>query len=814
MHRFIAALCASVFLALTIPAGATDRVVTFPQENPTSLNANQQLRSDRLVLGTWMMQELNLTGNISGIYSGLTTSPATGLFVTVGPTTASTLGALYQVAQNDPDPIPASCPVGPTCAQLAADQTLIAIPALQALASNPIGPLTAPGSGLSVYWLIEAQVQTIDTNSQVQNFVSASGPTVQYVVNNTRTDEIVYVAKGGSPASSSPTHPTPDSGFIPIAYVLVPNGMTQVPTNAITAAPAFAGFAPIGSQIALVQGTPTPQTGNGAITGQFSAGSFSGNGSLLTNINPANFSSVVPISLGGTGTPAPNGVLCGISNNLTCTGSFPSQTVDLASSPTLASASIGTLNTASIVPSPSSSPITVTAPGLLVDTIQVQPGAVATSTPCPSGSACVGGNVYVGALAGSAGDCLQLGSNGQVTATVAACGLASSPINSISPGPNVYIGGTSSNPVVGVTAAPSFPGGIGVDGQTAPANGIQGGTSSGSPLILNSLFSGTGYSLNLGASTCATAGIARFSNSGTTEAAVNCSGVYLGTGFYGIASTIVSAGGQCEFCYGQPGIASHHVVGMGNDRVSTCSYSSFGAADDGSVAGVQNDLWSLTYTDICNSGNDHYMAGIDTNFNIGFRNNVYAVGAVVAGQTTATTAPSPTPGALVSTTGTGKGDVLLGSNGNFAKCDYGETTSSTLTCNAPLTVIGPVSAIPTASASPAPVPPCYHASSTPCALTFHIVTGSTSLNTSGSCANGAICGGSATITFSGVAAPFTSLTYSCHATNTNVILGVGAVPIIPESPSSTTITFVAQNLTGSSISGGTNIPFYYVCLGT
>ena len=96
----------------------------------------------------------------------------------------------------------------------------------------------------------------------------------------------------------------------------------------------------------------------------------------------------------------------------------------------------------------------------------------------------------------------------------------------------------------------------------------------------------------------------------------------------------------------------------------------------------------------------------------------------------------PNFGLLVSRTGTGQGDVLLGSSGsgNYVKCDHGETTPGSLTCGAPLWSVS------TGSVA-GPVPPCYQNGGTSCNSTFHSVKNTTGLTitTSGACSNNTWC---------------------------------------------------------------------------
>jgi hypothetical protein len=252
--RWLAALCALVFsFAVCAPALAVDRVISYPQQTSTSTGLNQQARNNRLALGTFLMQAFNLTSAGQGIYSNLTTSAGTGLYVTVAPTVGSSQGALYQVVVDDALPVPNNCPLSIPCTQIPADSTYIAPPALQTGATNPIGPLTAPGgAGQAVYWLIEAQVVGTDNSSATRQFLVSTGPAPNYVpqsasVLTNRTDQINYQTKQGTASAANctttfPAVPSTDSGWVLIAKVCVANGVSQVTSGMITAAPSFSGF--------------------------------------------------------------------------------------------------------------------------------------------------------------------------------------------------------------------------------------------------------------------------------------------------------------------------------------------------------------------------------------------------------------------------------------------------------------------------------------------------------------------------------------------------------------------------------------------
>lgn len=136
-----------------------------------------------------------------------------------------------------------------------------------------------------------------------------------------------------------------------------------------------------------------------------------------------------------------------------------------------------------------------------------------------------------------------------------------------------------------------------------------------------------------------------------------------------------------------PGIASHHYLAFGNDvdpEGPSISDTHMGAADDCShppscAGGVRNNALSLTVEANPAPPLGPYVVSIDGDGNLGELGALLASSAVVAGS--GPSAPSPTPGSLVSHTGSGKGEVLLGSALDYARCDYGETNGGDVTCD-------------------------------------------------------------------------------------------------------------------------------------
>jgi hypothetical protein len=169
------------------------------------------------------------------------------------------------------------------------------------------------------------------------------------------------------------------------------------------------------------------------------------------------------------------------------------------------------------------------------------------------------------------------------------------------------------------------------------------------------------------------------------------------TNGFGSAGTGMLGTGLCAFlCYGAPGTASSNVLAVGNDvsALGGGSFTTIGAPDDCTTSsapicpgGIHDQAFSVEYYANPLATPAVYLA-IDNAANFAAGQGIYAVAAVIAGATGSPGAPSPNAGSLVSHTGSGQGDILLGAagSGNYVKCDFGETQLSTLTCNEPLVI--------------------------------------------------------------------------------------------------------------------------------
>ena len=180
MKKLIGALIGVLlFCAVHAPASAMDRVQFLYGQNPPSSWANYAARYTRLGFGQLIF---DLYANTSGFYSNLTPAPTSGLFVAIGPSSANTIGSLYQYLPEE-----ATSFGGPGGTALPSDLNQIYLQGLSYTAGNPIGPLAIGTSGgQSVIDLIECKVQTIDQTSQTGTFVSTLGVVTTSAVNRDR----------------------------------------------------------------------------------------------------------------------------------------------------------------------------------------------------------------------------------------------------------------------------------------------------------------------------------------------------------------------------------------------------------------------------------------------------------------------------------------------------------------------------------------------------------------------------------------------------------------------------------------------------
>ncbi len=255
---------------------------------------------------------------------------------------------------------------------------------------------------------------------------------------------------------------------------------------------------------------------------------------------------------------------------------------------------------------------------------------------------------------------------------------------------------------------------------------------------------------------------------------------------------------SCQFiCFGAPGVASHHVFAYGSD-VDPTAYTTQGAPDDctplgavldvGCPGDVDSSVFSVTFHGNL-PPNGGYFVAVDGKANLGVFRNIIAGSSVIAGAGIGTPEPSPTPGSLVSHTGTGQGELLLGSSADFVTCDYGVSAAGTLRCNKPFVAAG------FTSSSGGMLPNGASGGYAPEAFAGGAATSHPRL-VSGSCASG--YSKSVLCTFSNRVS-FTGTTYNCTVSAT------GATPIAVSYEKTT-----AGSITVHATASGT---FSYICLG-
>lgn len=285
--------------------------------------------------------------------------------------------------------------------------------------------------------------------------------------------------------------------------------------------------------------------------------------------------------------------------------------------------------------------------------------------------------------------------------------------------------------------------------------------------------------------------------------------------------------GKCNFvCFGAPGLQTHHVVAFGSDftpapgPLNTPAFTHFGAASNCNLGQptcpghIKNQVFGLTLAPSPRPTNSGFYIAVNGQGDVGIAGNAAAGAAFIAGAGNGATGslpyPPPNAGSLVSHTGTGTGDVLFGSSGsgNYVKCDYGETTSGSLTCGAPLRSVS------TGSVA-GPVPPCYQNGGASCNSTFHIVKNVTDLGIRTSpdilpCANNTWCTLTNNVISLSSSAVFANNNYSCSLSSFSSTLRLN---FTVNAQSTSSFTIQAYNNSGSSISGGTPLDINYVCSG-
>ena len=159
---------------------------------------------------------------------------ATAVASTTVPTVQLSDGQLYELATLDPTAF-GSLPVGsfPSTANVMKQGLLLA-----SRGDVNTFELTPPGtSGESIIYLLEAQYADLDTDTQTITFYNVSDPTNPTTATQPRVREgtISFVLKAGI-ASSSPTAPSADAGYVPLYNIEVAYGQTVLSQSNITVA--------------------------------------------------------------------------------------------------------------------------------------------------------------------------------------------------------------------------------------------------------------------------------------------------------------------------------------------------------------------------------------------------------------------------------------------------------------------------------------------------------------------------------------------------------------------------------------------------
>ena len=159
---------------------------------------------------------------------------ATAVASTSVPTLQLSDGQLYELATLDPTAF-GSLPVNsfPSTATVMKQGLLLA-----SRGDTNTFELTPPGtSGESIIYLLEAQYADLDTDTQTITFYNVSDPTNPTTATQPRVREgtISFVLKAGI-ASSSPTAPSADAGYVPLYNIEVAYGQTVLSQSDITVA--------------------------------------------------------------------------------------------------------------------------------------------------------------------------------------------------------------------------------------------------------------------------------------------------------------------------------------------------------------------------------------------------------------------------------------------------------------------------------------------------------------------------------------------------------------------------------------------------
>ena len=160
---------------------------------------------------------------------------ATAVASTTVPTVQLADGQLYELATLDPTAFGSlSDTTFPSTATVMKQGLL-----LSSRGDTNTFQLTPPGtSGDSIIYLLEAQYADLDTDVQTITFYNTTSPGNPTTSSEPRVREgtIAFVLKAGI-ASSSPTAPSADAGYVPLYTIEVNYGQTVLSQSNITVAP-------------------------------------------------------------------------------------------------------------------------------------------------------------------------------------------------------------------------------------------------------------------------------------------------------------------------------------------------------------------------------------------------------------------------------------------------------------------------------------------------------------------------------------------------------------------------------------------------
>lgn len=593
MRRIISAVLAACFsLSLAVVALADTRVIVYPNQNPTSTEQNSNAQFARISVGSFERDALGLTGSINsttGAYANLTISPGTGLFVTVAPTSTTVgAGTVYQMGQNDPNPLP----TGGFSPALAASTTKILIAGQQTATTTPLGPLTAPGGGQSVYYLIETQLVSQDANSQSMAFVSSNGVKTFQSVNTNRNDAIVYQVKAGTP-SGSPTQPTVDTGWIAVGYILVPNGKTQILTGDITMSPPLSGFVQNAAVVHVsAAASPTPDSGNAAVSGTLAGNQLVSK--VATGTPPLIVSSTTQVpnlnaATAGTISPAPTPTAAA---PITQAGTWPNLTYACATCVTSVTANGNLSSTGGTTPlvtmtaAPTFNNVTIsnttTLSALASGCLQVNGSGVISTTTCAAGSGVtsVSGTAPIVSSGGSTPaiscvTCVVLGPGSPQSGAISVTGSITSAAGLIGSSATLSGAATANSAILTPAAAPTASAvyiandngatnGIAINVPTGSTNGVRGFTAGVQKWQISNAgaasFVGVAAGGTITGATTVNAsglitGVGVTAGTGTVQGSSNASTVSFAPPVYtlagaAVASTVHTALGSCSITVG------------------------------------------------------------------------------------------------------------------------------------------------------------------------------------------------------------------------------------------------------------------------